>query len=233
MGEESKEKYASPVFLAILQFLLPCFGGTYWFVTSWVWGVSCILISLILLFTESYLLLLLFALATSIHVAILAKKRNGGLNLKPEQKTVSHVSKKESVPVTTDPEALKKILEKLKHEEVDRNTELELNGGNLTARDRKRKEKIKEIEERLQPGLGTQLAAGGFKGGVALSMSGILLMLIGVILSITGIGAIIGIPLLILGLIMFLLSGIVAIIGIGSGATVGAAKGLKKLKQKK
>jgi len=127
------------------------------------------------------------------------------------------------------PQMKKVILEELKKEEIKRQTEFELNGSKPTQRDLKRQEKIKELERELQPSAGGILAGGGLIGGMALSMTGVSMMVIGGILILTIIGAPIGIVLFVLGLILLILSGIFALLGVGSGATVGIIGYISKI----
>ena len=75
--------------------------------------------------------------------------------------------------------------------------------------------KAQEIRKKVTSPSG--LAAGGLVAGSAMAMTGVFMMVIGFILTITIIGAIIGIPLLIIGLILFLLSGAAAGVGILAG----------------
>jgi uncharacterized membrane protein YbhN (UPF0104 family) len=126
---------------------------------------------------------------------------------------------------------LVKILKELKKQDLQKKTELKLNNRKPTATDIKRQKKIKEIENILGAGLGTKLFVGGFIGGMGLSMSGVFMMVIGTVLCFTIIGAIVGIPLMIIGFIMFIGSGIVALLGAGSGVVAGIVKAIKNRKK--
>jgi len=151
-------------------------------------------------------------------------KKKEGLDKKQGSK-ISETSSNRS------PQMKRVILQELQKEEIKRQTELELNGGNLTERDIKRQEKIQELEKELKPSAGGVIAGRGLVGGMALSMTGVGLMVVGGILTLTVVGAIIGIPLLIVGFILFIISGAVALLGAGSGLTVWIAEKLGKFRK--
>jgi len=128
-----------------------------------------------------------------------------------------------------------KLLDDLKKQQAERQTELKINGKNPTKADKLREQKIIHLQEELKVPTASKiaggLAAGGLVGGMALSWTGIIFMLIGGILTITIIGAIIGIPLIIIGFILFIVSGFVAGGGLIGGliaGIIGALTGKKK-----
>ncbi len=135
------------------------------------------------------------------------------------------------------PELKKQILEELKKEELKRQTELELHDKKPTKTDIKRQEKIRQLEEELKPSAGLKLAGGGFIGAASLAMTGFAFLVIGAILTISVIGAVIGVPLMVIGVILVILGGWFGIIGIGGGAAVGIGeaihKSIKKSKKEK
>ena len=123
------------------------------------------------------------------------------------------------------------LLNELKKKQIERETEIKISNKKPTKKDEGRLAKIHQLESELKVGLGTKLAGGGLLGGIVMVWGGIFLIIIGTLLSLTIIGAIIGIPLMIIGFIMILFCWIFPLIGIGSGATAWIINLIKKKKK--
>lgn len=100
-----------------------------------------------------------------------------------------------------------------------------------TKEDLQREQKINKLEEELKIPASTIVTGSGLIGGMALSMTGVTMMVTGAILSLTIIGAIIGIPLLIIGFVIFLVSGLVGGGGLLGGLILKIKESLKKKKK--
>jgi len=122
-----------------------------------------------------------------------------------------------------------KLLNDLKKKQVEIETEIKISGKKPSKEDKIRLQKINELESELKVSLWVKLTGGGIMGWII----GAFLMVIGALLSFTIIGAIIGIPLFIIGFIMLVGGVLVTLFGIGSGATSGIVKAIKKSKENK
>ena len=90
-----------------------------------------------------------------------------------------------------------------------------------------------ELQRQKSGTSGSQIAAGGLVGGGGLAMGGIVFIVIGVILSLSIIGMIIGIPLIIIGFIMLAIGGLIGGLGIVGGILVGIINFFKGKRRKK
>ena len=147
---------------------------------------------------------------------------------KPKQEIKQSKSVVEQRPKLTyqDIKIKQELQKELKKKQIERETELRISNKNLTKEDNNRLQKIKQLESELNFKLGTGSKL--FIGGSAMSLVGIFMMIIGGILSLTVIGAIIGIPLLIIGFIIIIGSGLLSFLGIGTGVTKGIINEIKK-----
>jgi hypothetical protein len=118
-------------------------------------------------------------------------------------------------------EIKRQALIKLKEEHQDRLVQIEVEGGELTEEDIKRQEKIKQLEEETKiPTIGWVFTIGlgsMFFAGVA--------YVVGTLLSLTGIGIIIGAPMIILGTLALIVGCALVLIGI----TITTLKPIGKL----
>jgi len=125
------------------------------------------------------------------------------------------------------------LLDQLKRKQIERETQIKVSGKKLNKEDERRLQTIKQLESELKISLGTKLVGGGVLGGALMSVVSVSMMVTGIILSITIVGAFIGIPLFIIGFLMLIGSGLFALLGIGGGATTEIIKVIKKGKEDK
>jgi len=83
---------------------------------------------------------------------------------------------------------------------------------------RKKKKKLREQKSRIS---GSQIVAGGIVGAGVLATVGAMMLVIGIILTFTIIGAIIGIPIALIGLIIVVASIVVGGVGVVGGTIKG------------
>ncbi len=118
-------------------------------------------------------------------------------------------------------EIKRQALIKLKEEHQDRLVQIEVGGGELTEEDIKRQEKIKQLEEETK----TPTIIWVFTIGLGLMLFGGVASGLGTLLSLTGIGIIIGVPMIILGILVLIVGGALVLIGI----TITTLKPIGKL----